>query len=215
MIDFELTATETRILGCLIEKEMTTPEYYPLSMNALINACNQKSNRNPVVSYDEETVRQGLEDLKAIQLAWQSDTARVSKFEHLLAKKFNLIARELAILCVLMLRGPQTLGELRTRTDRMYGFADMDEIGETISGLEEMGLVRQMPRQPGQKENRFVQLLSGAPAAAAAAVDETSAGVQVAGRMDRIAALEEDVRSLQEQLADLQKEFLEFRRQFE
>jgi uncharacterized protein YceH (UPF0502 family) len=217
MVDFELTDTEVRVLGCLIEKEMTTPEYYPLSLNALVNACNQKSNRNPVVSYDESTVLQALGDLKEIHFAWQSDAARVPKYEHLFAKTFNLVAREMAILCVLMVRGPQTIGELRARSERMYAFSDLDEVSETISNLEEMSLIRQVPRQPGQKESRFVHLLAGEPKSSTVGDDALpgEANPQIPARKDRIAALEDEVRSLREELEEVKKDFQEFKRQFE
>lgn len=217
MVDFELTDIEVRVLGCLIEKEMTTPEYYPLSLNALVNACNQKSNRNPVVSYDENTVLQALGDLKEIHFAWQSDAARVPKYEHRFGKAFNLVAREMAILCVLMLRGPQTLGELRSRSERMYAFSDLDEVGETLQSLEEMGLVRQLPRQPGQKESRFAHLLAGEPERPDTGDDTLSdeANPQVSSRKDRIAALEDEVRSLREELEGLKQEFVAFKKQFE
>lgn len=217
MVDFELTAPESRVLGCLMEKEMTTPEYYPLSLNGLVNACNQKSNRNPVVSYDEETVLQALDELKANHLALQSNAARVSKYEHHVAKTFNLVTREMAILCILLLRGAQTMGELRARTERMYAFGDIDETAETIHSLEDMGLVRQMPRQPGQKESRFVHLMSGevecSEASGEALPDPTAP--QAPARNERIAALEEETRSLREELDKLKQDFLDFKQQFE
>ena len=217
MVDFELTDIEVRVLGCLIEKEMTTPEYYPLSLNALVNACNQKSNRNPVVSYDENTALQALDDLKEIHFALQSDAARVPKYEHRFGKTFNLVAREMAILCVLMVRGPQTMGELRSRSERMYAFGDLDEVSETIRSLEEMSLVKQMPRQPGQKESRFAHLLAGEPKSANSGDDVLSGGEtpQVSARKDRIANLEDEIRNLREELDELKQDFLVFKQQFE
>jgi len=217
MVDFELTDIEVRVLGCLIEKEMTTPEYYPLSLNALVNACNQKSNRNPVVSYDENTALQALDDLKEIHFAWQSDAARVPKYEHRFGKTFNLVAREMAILCVLMVRGPQTMGELRSRSERMYAFSDLDEVSETIRSLEEMSLIRQMPRQPGQKESRFAHLLAGEPKSANSGDDVLSGGEtpQVSARKDRIATLEDEVRNLRGELDELKQDFLVFKQQFD
>jgi uncharacterized protein YceH (UPF0502 family) len=217
MVDFELTAHEVRVLGCLLEKEMATPEHYPLSLNALVNACNQKSNRNPVVSYDEATVLQALDELKANHLVWQSDAARVSKYEHHVGKTFNLVTRELAILCLLLLRGPQTLGELKGRAERMYVFGDLDEAGETIHSLEDMGLVKQMDRQPGQKESRFVHLLAGeveySETGGEALVDATVP--QVPARNERIAILEDEIRNLREELDELKQGFLDFKQQFE
>lgn len=217
MVDFELTAPEARVLGCLMEKEMTTPEYYPLSLNGLVNACNQKSNRNPVVGYDENTVLQALDELKANHLAVQSNATRVAKYEHLVGKTFNLVTRELAILCLLLLRGPQTMGELRARAERMYAFADLDEAGETIHSLEDMGLVRQMLRRPGQKESRFVHLLAGAvedQENLGEAVVE-AATQQMPARNERIAALEDEMKNLRGELTELQQAFLDFKQQFE
>jgi uncharacterized protein YceH (UPF0502 family) len=217
MVDFELTSVEVRVLGCLMEKEMTTPEYYPLSLNALVNACNQKSNRNPVVSYDEATVLQALSGLKENHLAWQSDAARVSKYEHLFGKMFNLVAREMAVICLLLLRGPQTAGELRTRADRMYAFGSLDETAETMRALEEMGLVRQLPRQPGQKESRFVHLLAGEPeyAKAGEEVLPDDAIPKGPGMGTRIAALEDEIRNLRGELDEVKQAFLDFKDQFE
>lgn len=219
MLDFELVPAEVRVLGCLLEKEMTTPEYYPLSLNALVNACNQKSNRNPVVSYDEAIVLEALDGLKAHHLAWQSNAARVPKFEEHFGKSFNLVPREMAVVCLLLLRGPQTLGELRARSDRMYGFADIEEVSETIASLEEMGLARQQPRQPGQKESRFVHLLAGEPevtetAPDGYAPDGPTGGPRVA-REEKIADLEEEIAGLREELADLRQAFLDFKSQFD
>ena len=217
MVDFELTAAEVRVLGCLMEKEMATPEYYPLSLNALVNACNQKSNRNPVVSYDEQTVLDALDELKANHLSWQSDAARVPKFAHHVGKSFNLVTREMAVLCLLLLRGPQTMGELRTRSERMYGFSDLDEVGEPMHSLEEMGMVRQMERQPGQKESRFTHLLAGeiAHAETGGDVSPDAAAPQVPPRNERIAVLEEEMQTMRGELQELRQAFLDFKQQFE
>jgi len=217
MVDFELTAAEVRVLGCLMEKEMATPEYYPLSLNALVNACNQKTNRNPVVSYDEQTVLDAMEELKANHLAWQSDAARVAKYAHHVGKRFNLVTREMAVLCLLLLRGPQTMGELRTRAERMYGFSDLDEVGETMHSLEEMGMVRQMERQPGQKESRFTHLLAGMVDQAETGGDmpPDAAAPQAPPRNERIAVLEEEVGILRGELEELRQAFLDFKQQFE
>lgn len=218
MLECELTTQEARVLGSLMEKEMTTPEYYPLSLNALINACNQKSNRNPVVSYDEQTVLQALDGLKTNHLAWQSNAARVPKYEQHLDKSLNLVARELSLICLLLLRGPQTVGELRGRAERMYAFASLEEASETLQALEEMGLVRQMPRQPGQKEARFIHLLSGEPEFAEELGGYTPEGEitrQDSASEERITALEEETRSLREELDEMKKQFMDFKGQFE
>ncbi|MGA2673758.1 MAG: YceH family protein, partial [Terracidiphilus sp.] len=161
----QLTAPEARVLGALVEKEVTTPEYYPLSLNALVNACNQRSNREPVTDLDEEAVRQalhGLEDLRLAGRARSSD-GRVTKYEHWLGEAFNLNRAQTALLCVLLLRGPQTPGELRGRAERMHRF---DEIGEVLAGLQKLmerepPLAAILPRQPGTKESRYAHLLSG------------------------------------------------------
>ena len=155
--------------------------------------------------------------MKEIHFALQSDAARVPKYEHLFGKAFNLVARELAVLCVLMLRGPQTMGELRSRSERMHAFSDLDEVSETIHSLEEMSLLRQMPRQPGQKESRFVHLLAGEPKSSTVGDDALpgEANPQIPARKDRIAALEDEVRNLREELDELKQDFLVFKQQFE
>ena len=217
MIDFELTAVEVRVLGCLLEKEMATPEHYPLSMNALVNGCNQKSNRNPVVSYDEATVLQALDELKANHLVWQSNAARVPKYENLVEKTFNLVTREMAILCLLLLRGPQTMGELRARAERMYAFRDIDEASETIHGLEDMELVKQMDRQPGQKECRFVHLMAGKIEYSGAGGGDLPdpAAVQIPARNERIGSLEDEMKVVRGELEELKQAFADFKQQFE
>lgn len=199
------------MLGSLMEKEIATPEYYPLSLNALVNACNQKSNREPVVSYDEDTVEQALEELrkKGMAMRISGRDSRVPKHEQRFTEKFNLGRREAAVICVLLLRGPQTVGELRGRTERLYTFDDLEAVESTLHRLAEMEFVRQLPRQPGFKEQRYAQLLSGdieiatAPEPAAHTDHERSSSDR-----DRIAALEAG-------LADLRREFEEFRRRFE
>ncbi|MCA1558360.1 MAG: YceH family protein, partial [Acidobacteria bacterium] len=155
-----LDEVEVRVLGALVEKQITTPEYYPLTLNALALACNQKSNRHPVVNYDEETVSHAVETLRAKNLVYvfYGSTSRVPKYKHMMGEIFELTAQELALMCVLMLRGPQTVGELRGRTDRLYDFNGLDEIEETLSSLtgkEPQSLVSKLPRQPGQKEVRY------------------------------------------------------------
>ncbi len=203
---------EVRVLGVLLEKEITTPEYYPLSLNALVNACNQKSNRDPVVNFDEETVDQALQLLrnKGLLLAISGAGSRVPKYGHRLSEKLNLGRRETALLCELMLRGPQTLGELRTRAERMHRFDDLAEV-ETV--LERMGeLVVRLPRRPGEKEARYAHTLAGPPAEAGEGPVEAE---PTALRVDRVGQLEEEVRRLTGEMDELKRQFADFRRQFE
>jgi uncharacterized protein len=214
-----LGEVETRVLGSLIEKELTTPEYYPLSLNALLNACNQKSNRDPVMSLNESAVSQALRILGKEGLAGPADAVdnRVTKFEHRLQEAFNLDRREIAILCELLLRGPQTPGELRSRAERMHPFDDLGQVQSTLQRMaqREPPLVKMLFRQPGTKEARYAHLLSGdaqtqAPEAAteAAATRSTADG-------DRIARLEKEVAALQNEVADLKQHLAAFRKQFE
>src|SRR5215831_2254469 len=164
-----LTEVEARVLGALIEKDITTPDYYPLSLNALVNACNQKNNRDPVMALEENTVRDALSTLQEKRLAGPASGAdsRVTKFVHRLQEVFNFDRREIAVICVLLLRGPQTPGELRGRTDRMYHFEALEDVVSTVDRLahREPPLVAMLPRQPGTKESRYMHLFSGdAPA---------------------------------------------------
>jgi hypothetical protein len=204
-----LSAAEARVLGALIEKEVTTPEYYPLSLNALVNACNQRSNREPVMNLDEEAVRQALHGLEDLRLAGRARGAdgRVTKYEHWLGEAFNFSRAETALLCVLLLRGPQTPGELRGRTERMHRF---DEIGEVLAGLQKLmerepPLVTVLPRQPGTKESRYAHLLSGNVEAAIPAESSVakSEGIADAGHEERIAKLEAEVAELRKRIDDL------------
>ncbi|MDH4318875.1 MAG: YceH family protein [Desulfobulbaceae bacterium] len=218
MIEYELTPQEERVLGCLLEKDMATPEYYPLSLNGLMNACNQKSNRNPVVSYDEATVLQALNSLKAKHLAWQSDAGRVPKYEHHFGKKMNLVQKEMAVMCLLLLRGAQTVGELRSRSERLYPFASLEEVGESLQLLQEMNLVRQLPRKPGQKESRIIHLLGAEPDYSDD--QEVESGKIVTGELKpvedvRLAALEEEISRLREELEELKAEFRVFKQEIE
>lgn len=217
MMDFELTAPEVRVLGCLLEKDMATPEYYPLSLNGLVNACNQKSNRNPVVSFDDKTVLQAIEGLKEKQLVWRSEAGRVAKFSHHLDKRFNLLPREMAIICLLLLRGRQTTGELRGRSERLYAFADLAEVQAALQSLEEIGLVRKMARLPGHKESRYIHLLSGEPESGNAG--ESSAKDELTPRgpsaHEQLAVLTQELDSLRTELAELKQAFLEFKSQFD
>jgi uncharacterized protein YceH (UPF0502 family) len=203
-----LTAAEARVLGALIEKEVTTPDYYPMSLNALINACNQRSNREPVMDLDEDAVRQALHGLEDLQLAGRARAAdgRVTKYEHWLGEAFNFSRAETALLCVLLLRGPQTPGELRGRTDRLHRF---DEIGEVLGGLQKLmerepPLVAVLPRQPGTKESRYAHLFSGPVESLQAA----PAPVQVEDSTayeERIAQLETTVAELKQEMAALRQ----------
>src|ERR1700681_3176673 len=164
----QLSDVEVRVLGSLIEKDITTPDYYPLSLNALVNACNQKNNRDPVMTLAEETVRQALSTLQEKRIA--GPASRGTKFKHRLQEVFNFDRREIAVICVLLLRGPQTPGELRTRTDRMYRFEALDDIVSTLDRLAQRQppLARVLPRQPGTKESRYTHLFSGEPPASEA-----------------------------------------------
>jgi uncharacterized protein len=211
-----LDAVEVRVLGALIEKEITTPEYYPLSLNALTNACNQKNNRNPVVSYTDEDVREALERLRHRGLAFVRTGAgsRVEKFGERLQEQFNFGRREIAVLDVLMVRGPSTLGELRTSGARMHNFDDLEAVERTLQALTEwqgQAFVVQLPRSVGTKEPRWAHLLSGEPAATAGEATSESAGP----RADRIGALEEELSRLREEFESLRAEFAAFRRQLE
>jgi uncharacterized protein len=218
-MDFSLDADEVRVLGSLLEKEVTTPEYYPLSLNALLNACNQKSNRDPLVHFDEDTVERVVYTLrdKGLLLNITGAGSRVPKYGHRLSEKLNLGRRELAILCELMLRGPQTLGELRTRAERMHPFDDLAEVESVLDRMPE--LVVKLHRRPGEKEARYAHLLSGFPAALSpASVDasqERAADPLPPGRSDRIAALEAEVAQLRNEIEDLKQRFSGFQKQFE
>jgi len=209
----QLEETEVRVLGALMEKEIATPEYYPLSLNALVNACNQKSNREPVVSYDEAAVDSALAGLRAKGLALRisGPDMRVPKHQHRLSESFNLGRREAAILCVLMLRGPQTAGELRGRSERLYAFDDLDAVDACLSRLMEWQpdpLVARLPRQPGYKETRYAHLLAGEPAAQPVAEAP-------AVRQDPTARLEARVANLELEVAEIKRLFADFRKQFE
>ena len=208
-----LDAAEARVLGCLMEKEVATPEYYPLSLNALVNACNQKSNRDPVVDYDDATVEQALESLRAKGYSTRISgrDVRVPKFAHRLSEVFNLGRRESAVLCVLMLRGPQTVGELRGRTERLYTFDDLEAVESTLTRLAEWQpdpLARKLPRQAGYKEGRYTHLLCGE-------VEAAEPETQPAAQAERGPSLAERVAALESELAELRRQFEDLRRQFE
>jgi hypothetical protein len=216
----ELNALETRILGCLLEKERMTPENYPLSLNSLTMACNQSTNRDPVTAYDEKVVEEGLNELRDKKLAMVLFGAgsRVQKYRHRLPDHYELAPKETALLCVLLLRGPQTLGELRTRTERFFNFGSLEAARECLDGLAKPGtdLVRLLPQQPGQKEQRYIQLLSATPvqeayASPAFQVEAPSSG----GVRERVETVEKEVGELKAELQRVREELAAFRKQFE
>jgi len=217
-VDIQLNEVEARVLGALMEKEAATPDYYPLSLNALVNACNQKSNRDPVMNLDEDAVTQAIDSLneKGLAGAMRLVDSRVTKYGHRLQEVFNFDRRETAILCVLLLRGPQTPGELRTRGERLHRFEDLDSVELALNRLIERDppVVKKLPRQPGTKESRYAHLLSGD---VEAWEPPEPGGAVAAGSPDneRIARLESDVASLQKEVADLKQQLTDFRKQFE
>jgi len=208
-MDWQLDAAEVRVLGSLLEKEIATPDYYPLSLNALVNACNQKSNRDPVVSYDETTVEAALTGLRAKGLATRitGRDSRVPKHAQRFTEQSNLGRREAALLCILMLRGPQTVGELRGRAERLYAFDDLEAVESTLHRLAEMGFAKELPRLAGSREPRHAHLLSGEVEVPAAEAEAPPAepGTSLA---DRLSALEQ-------RLDRTIRDFDEFRRKFE
>jgi len=207
-MDWQLNAAEVRVLGSLLEKEVATPDYYPLSLNALVNACNQKSNRDPVVSYDEDTVERALEGLRAkgLGLRITGGDSRVPKHAQRFTEKFNLGRREAAVMCVLMVRGPQTVGELRGRSERLFTFDDLEAVESTLQRLAEMEFVKKLPRLTGFKEQRWAHLLAGDVEVA----EEFPAPAPDRGPGDR-----ERIARLEAELADLRREFDAFRKSFE
>jgi uncharacterized protein YceH (UPF0502 family) len=216
-VNIVLNPAEARVLGALVEKDITTPDYYPLSLNALINACNQKNNREPVTNFDEETVRLALRNLSDKRLAGPASGAdgRVTKYEHRLQEVFNFTRPETAILCVLLLRGPQTPGELRGRGERMHRFEDLDEV---LSGLQQLmrrepPLAKALGRRPGTKEIRYAHLLSGDVEVWEPPSETASSGVT--DENERVAHLEAQVATLQSEVAELKQQMAEFRKQFE
>ncbi|MBR9986233.1 MAG: YceH family protein [Desulfosarcina sp.] len=205
---------EARVLGCLMEKAMATPEYYPLSLNALTNACNQKSNRDPVVSWDAQTVENAVDGLEKIGLVNRSMVGRVPKYEELFSRQHNMVASEAAVLCVLLLRGPQTPGVIRSRTDRLHAFDSLDALQETMDRLCEWGHVYRLERLPGHKECRYMHLLCGKPDDDIDSAEMTEPVVPSVDS-DRLMGLNADIQSLKDELADLRSEFESFRQQFE
>lgn len=215
----QLNENEARILGSLVEKQLTTPEYYPLTLNHLVNACNQKNNREPVMSLTESEVRTSVEALRDRNLIYvfYGSTSRVPKYKHMLPSVYELEPSETAVMAVLLLRGPQTLGELRTRTERMHEFQGLGEVQETLDGLSRRDepLVVKLPVLPGQKEARFAHTLSGEIDVEALAAAHPGRSAQSSASADRIAKLEEEVTGLREEVESLKSTFEEFRKQFE
>jgi uncharacterized protein YceH (UPF0502 family) len=255
-MDIVLSPVEVRVLGSLVEKELTTPEYYPLSLIALVAACNQKSNRDPVMTLTEDDVAMAVDSLRGKNLAWQLNTAggRVPKFEHNLPARlkilsaaaaqekmqdvgdavvpdaaaeqensktveFNLLRREISALCVLMLRGPLTIGEMRNCTGRMYQFKDLPDVEDCVGKLSAAGFVVKLPRRPGTKESRFCHCFSGEvaaqPAAVATALPSAQPVVQPGTVADRVVQLEQKVAQLTEDITGVRQAFEEFRKKFE
>ena len=212
-----LNAAEARVLGSLVEKDITTPDYYPLSLNALVNACNQKNNREPVTNFDEETVRLALRNLSDKRLAGPASGAdgRVTKYEHRMQEVFNFTRQETALICVLLLRGPQTPGELRGRTERMYQFEHLDDV---LSGLQQLmrrepPLAKALGRRPGTKEIRYAHLLSGDVEAWEPPAETASSSGSADA--ERLIQLEEQIASLRSEVAELKQQMAEFKKQFE
>ncbi|MDQ6678191.1 MAG: YceH family protein [Acidobacteriota bacterium] len=201
MLPSLLDPIEVRVLGSLLEKESTTPEYYPMTLNALVNACNQKSNRYPVVAYDDQTVSQALELLRQKRFASTIISGgRAQKYAQRMSETLNLGRRELALLCTLMLRGSQTLGELRDRSDRMFHFEDLTQVEIVLEHLSEAELAIRLPRSPGQKESRYAHLLSGVVQADSQQVEDVASLAS-----DRFGALESEVADLRERVRRLEE----------
>ena len=202
-----LDPVEVRVLGSLMEKEQTTPDAYPLSLNSLLSACNQKSNRTPVMRLDLSEVRAAIDRLRAEVLVWPVEGARVQRFRHLVDRKWALEPREKAVMTVLLLRGEQTAGELRARTERMFNFRDSTEVEETLNGMAgaEEALVVHMGKQPGQKEARWMHLVSGRPETPLTSFEVSTAKVPEKGLSERVSELEERVRELETRLAVLEE----------
>jgi uncharacterized protein len=218
-----LNDIEVRVLGCLVEKQVTTPEYYPLTLNALTLACNQKNNRNPVTAYTETDVAQALETLREKNLTYvfHGSTSRVPKYKHVMPEVLHLSKPEMAVMCVLMLRGPQTVGELRGNGARLHEFSGLEEVEETLNSLvsrEPEPLIMRLPRQPGQKEARVAHLLSGEVSIDAMPGETSPSRSRARGidtHSDRVAALEAEVENMKTEVAQLREQFEEFKKQFE
>ena len=208
------------MLGALVEKQITTPDYYPLTLNSLTNACNQLTNREPVVAFDETTVVRAIEALREKRLAtlFSGAESRVAKYKHTLTDAILLTPAEVALLTVLMLRGPQTIGELRTRSERLFAFDTLPEVEETLNALaarQPQPLVAKLPRQPGTKESRYAQLLSGPVEAAKEKAPVEPAPASAPSENERVAKLEEEVAALRRELAELHQQFADFKKSLE
>lgn len=218
-MEIKLTEVEVRVLGALIEKDITTPEYYPLSLNALLNACNQKTNRDPVMQLDEDAVRDALDGLQQQRMAGPARGAdsRVTKYEQRLQEVFNFTRPEIAVLCVLLLRGPQTPGELRGRTERLHRFEALEDVQSALQKLMQRDppLAKVLPRQPGTKESRYAHLLAGDVVEAEVPVQAGAGPGGNSADADRIARLEEEVVELRREIAEVKDQMEKFRRQFE
>jgi uncharacterized protein YceH (UPF0502 family) len=215
-----LNDVEVRVLGSLVEKQVTTPEYYPLTLNSLTLACNQKNNRNPVTGYDESTVMRALESLREKNLVYvfYGSSSRVPKYKHVAPEVLHLDARELALMCVLWLRGPQTVGELKDRAARLYEFPNLEAVEQTLNALSAKDpdpMVTRLHRQAGQKEARFAHLLSGEPQIDFGSDSETPRRPVRGGDSEKMAALEQEVQSLRSDVTTLQQQFEQFKKQFE
>ena len=220
-MNLTLNEYELRALGAIVEKQIATPDYYPMTLNALVNACNQKNHRDPVVSYDETIVARALETLREKNLAYvfHGSEARAPKYGHLFPKMFDLSEAEIPLMCVLILRGPQTPGELRSRTQHLRGFESLAEVETLLQGLSlrEEPLVVKLPRQPGSRESRFAHLLGGPVEMEQNEVaPRASPSVQLAqAENEKITKLEEEVASLRQELSELKQRFADFKKQFE
>lgn len=214
-----LNSAEARVLGALVEKQITTPDYYPLTLNALVNACNQTSSRDPVVTYDDSTVLRALDGLRDQKLASISSGAesRVPKYRHKLTERFEFSNAEVATLCILILRGPQTAGEIRNRSGRLHEFTSITEVEETLDALaarQPQPLVTKLPRQLGLKESRFAHLLSG-PITPESLATPAPAAASTPPAGDRVVQLETEVSTLRQEIAELREQFAQFKKQFE
>jgi uncharacterized protein len=229
-VDATLNDREVRVVGSLVEKQVTTPDYYPLTLNALVNACNQISNRDPVVRYEEREVADAVDTLRSKNLVYifYGAESRVPKYKHMMREVYSISAAELAVMCVLMLRGPQTVGEIRGRTGRLHEFAELREVEEILDALarRDEPLVVKLPRQTGREAARYAHLLSGPPAVEEVEGGQSSgdapptphAHVRASSQSradERIARLEVEVEGLRAEVSELRRQLEEFRKQFE
>jgi uncharacterized protein len=214
-MDIMLTPEEVRVLGSLLEKEMSTPEYYPLTLNALVAACNQKTSRSPVVSYDDKTILGALARLEKKRLVWQSSLGRVPKYEQSFVKNTKLINSEAAVLSMLMLRGPQTIGEIKIHTERLYDFADLEKVNEALLDLIDAGFIVKSPRMPGQKDSRYAHLLSGRPDNISREVpDSVTMDGTIQEGDERITELQDELKALRRDFEELKLKMTAFMEQF-